>query len=421
MLLWMLGFGTIATAFDFYTDTAHGDRSYGVNRAGTGYLKGDCTHCHDTFDQSTCGVIDLMFFAPYGPGSQTDNFCFECHKGAGSIQDQDPALTNYNYSRMASGDISIERPSNILEAFSFINEDGDSVSNCGSDYGTAHKLTDIKNFINLIDNMPWGYTADSNPCTACHIPHLAQRDAHTEGNRGWLVALPSGHASTPTWQLWGDDQGERMDQYTTYQAPNAASGYEPDGSTTQDGSNLTDYVTFCTDCHDDSNTIYSTVLGRDLYTIDWSTEKHGAGVAGDCCDDILPPYQEDQCGNYILSCTDCHEPHGAPNIFLIREKVNNGDVTVLTGTGVGPQGKNSKEWVYLCAKCHGRVLGDSYHTHPTYLPPNTEGCDHEPCHDMHQGPIFKPCGNCHFHGNSMIRDIRDGDVFDEYEYGEPLF
>jgi len=396
--------GDVAAAFDFYTDTAHGDRSYGVSRSGTGYQTGDCTHCHDTFNQSTCGVNELMFFAPYASTSQSDNFCFECHKGAGSCQD--PAFNNYNYSYMASGDTSITCPSNILEAFLFIDEAGNSVSNCGSDYGTSHKLTDIKTFI----TGKWGYTADSNPCTACHIPHLAQRDAHTSGNRGWLVSLPSGHTHTSTWRLWGDDPDERMDQHTTYQAPNAASGYEPDGSDTIDGSNLTDYVTFCTDCHDNSNIIYSTVLGRDLYTIDWSTEKHGGGAASDCCDDILSPYQQAQCGSYILACTDCHEPHGAPNIYLIREKVNNGDVTVLTGTSEGPcgGGRINKEWVYLCERCHDGLRADSYHTHPTDV--NGEGCS--PCHDMHQGPMYRRCTDCHYHGNRYI---------DGVDYGEPLF
>jgi hypothetical protein len=408
VLVWMVSYVRVATAFDFHDETAHGNRSYGVNRLGTGYQKGDCAHCHDTLDKSICGVNELMFFAPYDSSSQTDNFCFECHKGLGSHQDR--GFTNYNYSYRAGGDTSITCPTNILEAFSFVDETEGPVLNCSSDYGTSHKLTDIKNFI----DGKWGYTADSNPCTACHIPHLAQRDSHTPADRGWLVCRPSGHTSTSTWQLWGDDPGERMDQHTTYQAPNAASGFEPDGSDITDGSNVTDYVTFCTDCHDSSNAINSAILGRDLHTIDWAAEKHGAATADDCGPRLVSPYSVAQCGTYVLACTDCHEPHGAPNIFLTRQKVNNGDVTVETGTGEGPVAMPSaSEWAYLCGKCHSGLGNSDGHAHPTDLPPDSpEGCSQSHCHNMHEGPIYRPCGECHYHGNSTIEGT---------DYNEPLF
>ena len=395
-----------------YTNSAHGNTIYGVNRLGTGYATGDCTHCHDLSDP-IASENELILFAPYSSASQTDNFCFQCHSEAGSVQD--PPFANYNYSYMASGDSTITCPDDILEAFSFIDESGSSVSNCGSDYGTSHKLTDIKTFI----NGKWGYTADSNPCTACHNPHPAQRDLHTAGNRGSPVSLPSDHTDTSTWELWGDNDSERMEQYATsqggiYQAPNALSGYEPDGSDTTDGSNLTDYVTFCTDCHNNSNIIYSNVLGRDLYTIDWGTEKHGSGVAGDCGPRLRLPYVEGQCGSYVLACTDCHEPHGSPNIFLTRQKVNNGDVTVLTGTGEGPGGMEcDSEWVYLCAKCHYDLTGGS-HAHPSYLPPDTAGCSSAACH-FWNGCTYRPCADCHYHGNSNLHSDPYG------EYGEPLF
>ena len=404
VLVWILSCGDPAPAFDFHADTAHGNTSYGVNRSGTGYPRGECAHCHDTFDQSTCGVNELMFFAPYGSGTQSDNFCFLCHTGSGSVQTNMPG--QYSYSYRASGDTGIICPGSILEAFSFINESGSSVLNCDSQNGTSHKLTDIKNFL----AGKWGYTTNSNPCTGCHNPHPPQRDAHTEGNRGWLVSLPSGHADPSTWQLWGDDSNERMDQHTIYQAPHAVSGFEPDGSTTQDGSNLTDYVTFCTDCHDNSNQINSTVLGRELYLIDWSVEKHGAGAAGDCAPRLLSPYAEAQCGSYVVACTDCHEPHGAPNIFLTRQKVNNGDVTVLTGDGYGPDGRANKEWVYLCGKCHDGLLASDVHSHPTDIDGDqTDDCT--TCHFVHDA-LYRPCSDCHYHGSNSI---------DGVPYGEPLF
>jgi len=397
-----------------YLDSAHGNTSYGVNRTSIdsfGYAKANCAHCHE--QKASIGGDEPAPDSPAGPDifllfsdnytDQTTGFCFDCHKGTGSYQTT--AFNNYNYSYRASGDTSITCPTNILEAFSFINETGSSVLNCGSTYGTSHKLTDIQTFI----TGKWGYTANSNPCIACHNPHRAKRDPHTSGSRGWPVSRPSGHTDTSTWELWGDDATERMNQYT-YQAPNAASGYEPDGSTTQDGSNLTDYVTFCTDCHNATNTIYSTRLVRDLYTFNWTTEKHGSGAASnDAHTDVLSPYQEAQLGSYVLSCTDCHEPHGAPNIFLTRQTVNKGTVTVLTGTGTGPQGKANKEWVYLCEKCHGELLDDTpdLHSHPTTL---FETSCNALCHPG--GGDYAPCGDCHYHGNSEI---------DGTPYGEPLF
>ena len=365
-----------------YTDSAHGNSSYGVDRSGTGYAQGDCTHCHDLPGGST---NDLLLFAPMNATSQTDNFCFQCHKVTSSVQTSMPQ--QYSYSYRASGDTSITCPDNILEAFSFIDGSGSSVLNCGSTYGTSHLLADIQTFI----TGKWGYTADSNPCTACHNPHRTQMDPHTSDNRGWPVSRPTDHTDTSTWELWGDDLVERMDQYTTYQAPNAASGYEPDGSGTQDGSNLTDYVTFCTDCHNSTNTIYSNVLDRNLKTIDWNTEKHGGGAAGDgAYGDVLSPYQDTQCGTYILSCTDCHEPHGSPNIFLTRQKVNNGSVSVTTGSANG-----GKEWENLCKRCHDEL---------SHLPddgPHDSSLGCTTCHPGAGGGNYVPCTNCHYHGGDF--------------------
>jgi len=47
--------------------------------------------------------------------------------------------------------------------------------------------------------------------------------------------------------------------------------------------------------------------------------------------------------NLYLSCTDCHEPHGSINAFLMRTKVNG-----VKGVRVGYEGK----FYSLCSKCH---------------------------------------------------------------------
>ena len=88
LFMWALSYGDVATA-DVYSDSAHGNTIYGVNRSNVvedpdypdRYAIGACIHCHDTFDASICGVNPLMLFAPYD-----ENFCFGCHKDSGSYQ-----------------------------------------------------------------------------------------------------------------------------------------------------------------------------------------------------------------------------------------------------------------------------------------------------------------------------------------------
>jgi hypothetical protein len=337
--------------------------------------------------------------------SQTDGFCFTCHKDASSYQ-SGGILKNRSYSFRAGGWTS-DPVDDILESFSFSLPD------------SSHSLDDIKTFI----TGKWEYTSDSNPCNACHNPHAAQGDppnaensAKTSGTRGWPVSRPSQHSSdNNAWGLWGDGSGEKMSDYTgNYQAPLRSAlpdKYEPDGSTTtSDGSNLTDYVTFCTDCHNNTNTINSTILGRNLYTFNWNVDKHGIGAASDACDDIFLPYLQASCGTYVLACTDCHEPHGSPNIFLIRRFVNSGTVTVDSNTGAGPWDQPNTEWANLCVRCHNIEIGIAPHSHPPYVPPDTSGCSSDACH--YEVDEFRPCNECHYHGNSDI---------DGVSYGEQLF
>jgi cytochrome c553 len=84
VLLWVFSFSDMATA-GIYTESAHGDNSEGVNRLGSDV--GDCTHCHDTFEKSTCGLNGLMLFAQL----ENPDFCMECHTDTDSAQLDMPA------------------------------------------------------------------------------------------------------------------------------------------------------------------------------------------------------------------------------------------------------------------------------------------------------------------------------------------
>jgi hypothetical protein len=404
-----------------YLNSAHGNTSYGVNRIDTfnlGYSKGNCAHCHEQH-----GSINGSEPVPAGGSpsafalfadnftSQSENFCLYCHKGLGPVQFSFDR-TNYNYSYWFGGDHANQTiPNNIYDAFNPVS-------------GSAHNLQDILNFVKT--KWPETFKDESNPCNACHNPHLSKRS--------FPVVRPTDRSN-----IWGDSPGEKMSDYAAahggqYQAPywyGSTSLYEPDGSTTTDGSNVPDYITFCTDCHNATNVIYSTSLVRNLQKIDWArqsptylslnmpycdapgdihgsitrccdldgkyqsqwrkcgcfkenffaphphtpdyyvdncpagwnrdpvcaanltddNENNGAGDGipdnieyGNCCcvsaaypkgveypvwwGDLKPPYITANYQNFILNCTDCHEPHGAvhgngtTSPYLLRKTVN---------------------------------------------------------------------------------------------------
>jgi predicted CXXCH cytochrome family protein len=382
-------------AYGFYLG-AHGNGTYGVDHNSRSYNMGECVNCHAANNISGTSSHGGQLFE-----ANNEDFCFKCHTDTSSYQTG--GLVNRSYSYRAGG--YADTLNDIQEAFSFTAP------------ATSHNLSDIGTFI----TGKWGYTSDSNPCVACHNLHIALGDPanapnsrKTSGTRGYSpVSRPSLHSKdTGVWGLWGDVAAERTNTYASslagiYQAPNAASGYEPDGSSTQDGSNLTDFNTLCTDCHDDTNDITSTPLGGTLVKFDWSIDKHGGGSATDDSFgiDVKAPYQEAQLGTYVLACTDCHEPHGSPNNYLVRKQVNNGAVTVT-------QYGDNDEWRTLCERCHDNISSDGIHIHPVDVVPPV-GADCMTCHDPHGGSgMFRNCMDCHFHGNRTI---------DGFDYGEQLF
>jgi cytochrome c553 len=359
-----------------YLDSAHGDTADGVNRSSLSsfnYSIGNCAHCHeqhasiggsepapDTGDD-TGPDIYLLFGRLSFPLIQNNVFCFLCHVEIDSYQSGGQVL-NYSYSHQAGGD-SETCPDSIKEAFHFINNDGTPLNNCSSNVGSSHRLQDIRGLL----SGNWGFSSTGqnvDPCSGCHNPHRAQKDPHTSGRiiSGKLlsaVSRPSQHTDLTTWELWGDDASERMNAYTPYYwAPKRAlSGYEPDTTSTQDGSNLVDYVSLCTDCHNKTRVIYSNVLDRDLYRINWGADGdfHGTRPRNDGpgdrsgddeWGDLLQPYKVGSAytySNYVLSCTDCHEPHGSPNEFLLRKTINGVQEGVINGEG---------QWYNWCQDCH---------------------------------------------------------------------
>jgi hypothetical protein len=163
-----------------------------------------------------------------------------------------------------------------------------------------------------------------------------------------------------------------------YQAPyyKGGSNYEPANDTTSDGSNLPQFKNFCsTQCHvrdDVSSTGHGTLL-----EIDWtnSGDYHGKNHSPSYNDPgggyTIAPYTKSETYNYVLACTDCHEPHGSSNRWLLRTCVNGKDNIVITD--------DTKSWYGFCTACHVlTVWTTSYHKEPPNAAP--------------------ACGTCHYHG-----------------------
>ncbi|MDY6953019.1 MAG: cytochrome c3 family protein, partial [Thermodesulfobacteriota bacterium] len=365
---------------------------------------------HETFAPSVCGTYQFMLFT-----ACDEDLCLGCHKCEGSCQA--PVITiNKSYSCNFGG-----------------NADGDSYDtdiSCAfshSTSGSSHGLQDIKSFAmgpthQTAAGSTWSLNENLSPCSACHNPHIAQRNYNIPHDPDTSAITRPGDRNN----LWGDIAGERMSVYT-YQAPywdNLSGMYEPADNTTSDGSNMPDYPTFCTDCHNTYNTIESTnpclpgdrpaEWGTTLVQINWASEgdKHGA-MAADGGLNLRDPYAS-SLENKVLSCTDCHEPHGSKdNVFLIRTEVNHGnldgDITTFS----------TVDWSYLCSKCH---KDDSYYGGSSYKFRQVHHLDSDApysfpggcasCHGAGGNNWNKSsfsCNHCHFHGgNDSYYDFLGG-------------
>jgi predicted CXXCH cytochrome family protein len=307
LFVWFLTSGGIATAG--YADSAHGDTLDGVNRSGaecpTGTLcpQGDCGHCHDTFDPGICGVNELMLFDP----ANDDNFCFKCHDGTSNVQD--PAFSNDNYSKTFGGAATADF-TNVYDAFHAST--------------SSHDLAALLTWAE--ENHPeWGFTSNSNPCTLCHNPHLDKRNWLYPGDPTYTaIRRPSEHDSDPG-NLWGDDTDERMNSsWSAYRPPyyTAGSNYEPGGTSDHNGSKHPDYASLCLDCHSVSVNGLDSVNWTQVTSNDWIGGIHGEEWFDfhPTFGDVKAPYPLNT--DYVLSCLDCHEPHGSSNPRMVRTTVN---------------------------------------------------------------------------------------------------
>jgi hypothetical protein len=381
----LLTFLLIHPGFGFagpYALSAHGNTGYGVLRtvlSGT-YLQGNCGHCHEQHTATADGyllIADSFNSTQTGnPYDQADNVCFSCHTVSGSAQSG--GISNNSYSVTFGGKTAVPTEAGIFEAFNL---------------SSYHNLYDLQRYITgVVGSKTFSnFPTDSNPCSGCHNIHLAKANKQSPGDpTNTALSKPSDHET-----LWGDDSpGERMTSYgTAYQPPlhaTAAPNLEPDGASSDQSTQTAktpDYNGFCCDCHNASNTIYSTTLGRNLRTIDWNTEKHGSGNA-DTYINVDSPYSAGSGSlGYVLACTDCHEPHGSSNAYLLRPTVNG---TALSGAITG----SDTSMRYLCARCHEDDNQSIHHSLNDYPYSAFQ------CGNCHVSLATIACTNCHYHGSS---------------------
>lgn len=376
-----------------YLDSAHA-QSYGVNRNGLSsfnYSIGNCAHCHEQHASiggtepvpsggvpSKYELFQALFTSP------ASGFCFGCHKDMGSSE-QSSIPYQYNYSRIAGGDTNT-CPSDVKTAFKFYNASGIPQSNCSSSVGSSHFLADIQTFLTGRWNFG-GTTGNINPCSGCHNPHSAEKDPHTSTGRfvaGILVSSvsrPSLHSKdNNAWYIFTQTVLPYGYKATCrYPWSDPCTSFEPDGSTTSDGSNMVDSNYICLDCHQNSivnitphpetNPAHTLQAIVSLSTL-WTGDVHG-GAYQTCCDwgDKKAPYTD--VNHYTLSCLDCHEPHGSPNEYLLRQEVNGIQI---------PNFSTHKYWNF-CNACHTN-LGTK---HTGSIGPTTD------------------CWGCHQHGASQSK------------------
>jgi hypothetical protein len=299
-----------------------------------------------------------LFYDDWNPNDECDLFCFECHSASPEPQQ----VTNYPYS-VNFGGLSTLFYENIKEQFCNV----DSVHvNCGS----RHNLRNVRESV-ISNAHGWGFSSDPDPCVACHPPHAAQQNypvAIQGGKLNTAIRRPSHYKSQDSDKmLWGDGDNERMYDYATsvggtYQAPyygnTSDTQFEPSGNASpSDGSDLPDYATFCLDCHQYQQ--YDSERGESVIDIDWSTsgDRHGGYPANDCTSplqnegSVRAPYTDFPYSNYVLSCLDCHEPHGTQKRFdLVRRMINGEDVASVNKDVWGAC--EVQDWLPICDRCH---------------------------------------------------------------------
>jgi hypothetical protein len=272
--------------------------------------------------------------------NQKSGVCMKCHQEAASHQEEG-VLNNYDYSVVHGGETDKDCPASIRKQFWFIKYDTRLpriYCDTPNASGSAHDLKNIRAYMKNEWEWGWGGTnAEVNPCGTCHNPHQATKE--------YPCSKPSSHSGT--WEIWGDDpvdsgKNEKMADYLNLEAgeiylgPNKAGG-----GSERDADTQPNYVEFCLECHSTSQNSFQ---HGTVTAIDWENADMGKAAANRDWSPLKSPYDDPSSfGKYVLCCTDCHEPHGSRNEWLLRTEVNG-----RTGIEIN----EAREWWDFCTACH---------------------------------------------------------------------
>jgi hypothetical protein len=304
---------------------------------------------------------------------------------------QSGAFNNYNYSVNFGGQAigSPNSTSSIYDAFNPVT---------GSTHDLSAISTELQN--------SFSYTAEFNPCDGCHNPHLARKNNATGASYDPVMAAIS--RPNDRNNLWGDEDSERMDVHAAsvglgaYRSPfyvganpaNTFTLHEPSGangnisSPAVQGTTTPDYSTFCLDCHTTATATTAAIPWTSIDAGFTNLAQHGQAVANGNSNDgnRIAPYTvdgstgtgEDLAVNFVLSCLDCHEPHGSQQNngeYLLRATTNGTTGITIPGPG---------QWYNFCITCHTVTATSTSHSGVG----STTNCSTASCHGHKPGQYF---------------------------------
>jgi predicted CxxxxCH...CXXCH cytochrome family protein len=223
---------------------------------------------------------------------------------------------------------------------------------------------------------------ETGACNNCHSATGAA-NAKAQWYAGGRVACLDCHSASHPGNTQANDKGidaPAVDRYWTTSGHGNASQYQPSGNP---GAKLA-----CETCHDPDSRHFSNKLGDsnrlrgDANALCENCHIAGNGASVKVSTHGNLDYSTRKQGKFEVACTECHNPHGTANLFMVNQQIGGNDIrfTALTGAGSfdesNPSASNKND---LCATCH-RNTAHNRVTNVESSNPHHEGEECTRCH-----------------------------------------